>query len=384
MGVKALRIGLATSALLLCGIVIAVPGAAVGSLGRWGTDHCAHYGAAIVFWHEGLRVFDTPLRALCADRTPAGLAFAAATEEPDRYVCEKPSGRPFIMNWQAYPRPYPPGALLYAAPEALLFTHTSLSVYAIDRVAIVKDILVGHLLVLVLLEMVLIGGWSAFVLVPLVYAGVVPWAAAGFYDPIAVLFVCWAIRGLDRDRPLDALAALSVAAFLHFRALWYVPLGIVAVARLRAQPVVLRSRRGLALLAVTILALAGTLVALRLVGPFLGTFPRTNPALLTRPSVMTAVYLVLVAGVCACLAQQRQWLLVALVAWQALVIGVTRQAQFWHPMWLLPLLAIARWKQARWPTLLALVILIVGVAQLVYGTPAMVGRFLHDVVTLDV
>ncbi|HSN28291.1 MAG TPA: hypothetical protein VLT45_18525 [Kofleriaceae bacterium] len=331
-----------------------------------------------MFWHVGLRVFDTPMRELCVERTSAGLAFERATGLPDNYVCEWPGDRPMVMNWQAYPRPYPPGALLYAAPEAVLYAHTSLSLYVVDRIAIVKDLLVGHLLVLVLLE--LLAGWQ-LLLSPLVYAGVVPWAAAGFYDPIAVLLVCWAIVRLERERPLDALACLAGAAFLHFRAIWYVPLGVVALARLRASPGELRSRRGILLVAIGLVAVAGALLALRLAGPSLGTFPRTNPALLTRPSLATLGFVVLAIAACATLAHHRQWLLVALVAWQALVIGLTRQAQFWHPMFLLPLLALGR--RARWPVVIAIVAWIVGVA-ILDGTPAMVVRFVHDVATLNV
>jgi hypothetical protein len=379
---RALRIALAGSALLLCVAVIAVPGTPVGSLGRWGTDHCAHYGASVMFWHHGLAIFDTPMRDLCGARTPEGLAFAAYMEVPDRYVCERPGERPLVINWQAYPRPYPPGALVVAAPEALLYTHTALSVYAVDRIAIVKDILVGHLLVLVLLEMLLAGGdwrrWS-IVLVPVVYLGVVPWAAAGFYDPIAVACVCWAIGRLERDRPLDALGLLSLAAFLHFRAIWYVPLGIVTVAKLRVAD--LRTWRA----ALAALLLGAAVLALVLVGPYLGDFPHTNPILLTRLKASAARidYLVLIALVLACLLLQRQWLLATLVAWQGMVIGITAQTQFWHPMWLLPLLAVARWKRARWPTIAALLLLMIGVARIVYKTPPMIASFASDVIHLN-
>lgn len=383
MGIRALRIGIAASALLLCLIIVAAPGTPLGSMGRWGTDHCAHYGEAIMFWHHGLAIYDTPTRELCAERSPEGLRFERATGLPDTYICEEPGVRPFIMNWQAYPRPYPPGALLYATPEALLYAHTSLSLSAVNRIALVKDVVVGHLLVLVLLEMVL-AAWPAWaiLLVPVVYLSVVPWTVAGIYDPISVLCVCLAVGRLDRERPLDALALLSLAALLHFRAIYYVPLGLVTLADVRRAPAVLRTRRGIVLAAGAVLALAAALVVLRLVGPFLGSFPRTNPVMRSHTSL--ALFVALVLGVVAVLVRARQWLLLALVAWQALIIGATRQAQFWHPMFLLPLLAIAGTRRARWPVLVAIVVLIVGVSQLVDGAPVMIARFFHDVVTLNV
>ena len=374
---RALRIGLAGSALVLCLIVVVLPGAPVGSLGRWGTDHAAHYGASVMFWHHGLAVFDTPMRDLCGPRTPVGLAFADDMQVPDRYVCERPGERPLLINWQAYPRPYPPGALVVAAPEALLYAHTSLSAYTIDRISVVKDILVGHLLVLVLLEM-LLAAWArwALVLVPVVYLGVVPWAAAGFYDPLAVLCLVWAIARLERERPLDALLFLSLAAFLHFRAIWYVPLGVVTLAKLRARD--LRTwRAGLAAL-----LLGAAVLALALVGPYLNDFPHTNPILLTRLklSVARIDYVALVVLVLACLLLQRQWLLATLVAWQGVLVGLTVQTQFWHPMFLLPLLAVARWKRAKWPTLAALLLLIAGVARIVFKTWPMIAAFASDVI----
>jgi hypothetical protein len=379
---RALRIGLAGSALVLCLIVIAVPGAPVGSLGRWGTDHCAHAGASVMFWHHGLAVFDTPMRDLCGPRTPAGLVFADDMQVPERYVCERPGERPLLINWQAYPRPYPPGALVYAAPEALLYTHTSLSAYTIDRVSVVKDILVGHLLVLVLLEMLLVGwsSWWAVVLVPVVYLGVVPWAAAGFYDPLAVLCLVWAVTRLERDRPLDALLFLSLAAFLHFRAIWYVPLGVVTLAKLRVGD--LRSWRAV----VAALLLGAAVLALVLVGPYLNDFPHTNPILLTRlkPSVARIDYVALFVLVGACLLMQRQWLLATLVGWQGAIIGLSVQTQFWHPMFLLPLLAVARWKRARWPTLAALLLLIAGVARIVFKTWPMIAAFASDLVHTNI
>lgn len=378
---RALRIGLASSALLLCLFVIAVPGAPAGSIGRWGTDHLAHYGASVMFWHHGPRVFDTPMQDLCGPRTPAGALFAEEMQVPDRYVCERAGERPLVINWQAFPRPYPPGALLYAAPEAVLYAQTSLSAYVIDRIAIVKDILVGHLLVLVLLEMLLAESrrWAAL-LVPVVYLGVVPWAAAGFYDPIAVLCIVWAIARLERDRPLDALLFLSLAAFLHFRAIWYVPLGVVTLAKLRGAE--LRTRRGVVVLGGSALLLGAAVLALVLVGPSLGDFPHTNPIL--KGGAACIDYVVLIALVLACLLLQRQWLLATLVGWQAIVIGLTVQAQFWHPMFLLPLLAIARWKRARWPTVVALVLLIAGVARIAYRTWPLIAAFAGDLVHANI
>jgi hypothetical protein len=393
--VKALRNTLAVSAVVLSLVVLLVPGSPTASIGRWATDHYSHYSASILFWHRGLAVYTTPMRIECAKPSETSLAFAHQLQlDPDN-VCDLPERageRPLVINWSDMPRPYPPGALLYAAPEAVLYAQTSLSVRTINRITIVKHLLAGHLLVYVLLAM-LFGGpddddrkrWRsvAFFIGPFVYFTVIPYAMAGFYDSIAIVCVCWAIQRLERDQPLPALGFLSLAAFLHFRAIWYVPLGLVTLAALRRPEhrAELRTRRGVALLAASAVLLALAAFSLVLVGPYLPLFPHNNPVLFSTLGAMTPAQLdivAIVAVVCGYLAWDRQWLLLALVSWIFVVIGMTVQAQKWHPMFLLPLLAVARWKRVRAPVIVALVLLVIGIARVVYNSTAMPGVFLGE------
>ena len=55
----------AASAVALSLYLLVVPGRPAASLGHWSSDHYAHYGAAILFWHRGLDVFRRPIRELC-------------------------------------------------------------------------------------------------------------------------------------------------------------------------------------------------------------------------------------------------------------------------------------------------------------------------------
>lgn len=388
---KLLRHALGVSAIVLSLVVLLVPGSPTASIGRFATDHYSHYCASILAWHRGLAVYTTPVRLVCAKSSMESRAFAEQLELDPENVCDLPerSGkRPLVINWSDMPRPYPPGAFLYAAPEAVLYAHTGLSVRTINRLTIIKHLLAGHLLVYVLLAM-LFGGeddadrrrWRgvAFFIAPFVYFTVVPYAMAGFYDSIAIVCVCWAIDRLRRDENVAALGFLSLAAFLHFRAIWYVPLGVLALARLRRTP--WRTRRGLTVVAGSVVLLAGAAVSLALVSPYLTLFPPNNPILVSTlgnltPAQLDIIAMVLVIG--GYLAWEKQWLLLVQMAWIVLVIALTVQAQRWHPMFLLPLLALARWKRARGPTIVAIVLLIIGTARIVYNSTAMPGVFLGE------
>ena len=387
--IPVLRVVLAVSAAFLCLYVLIAPVSPTASIGKFCTDHYSHYSAAVLAWDRGVAVYTTPMRLTCAKTSPASLAFAADLGlDPDN-LCDLPERageRPLVINWSMLPRPYPPGALLYAAPEALLYAHTDLSVRTINRLTILKHILVGHLLVLALLAM-LFGGeegerWRgvAFFIAPLVYFTVIPYAMAGFYDAIAIVCIVWAVQRLERDQPVHALALLSLSAFLHFRAIWYLPLGLVTLWRVRKAP------KPVWLLVVSGVLLAAAALSLVLVGPYLTMFPHNNPVLLAdttgSPAQLDFFAMVIVIG--GYLAWERRWLLLAQVTWIELVIGLTVQAQKWHPMFLLPLLAIAKWQRARGPVLVALVLLIIGLARIVYNSTAMPGVFLGELIRVHI
>jgi hypothetical protein len=133
-------------------------------------DSVSHFGHVLLFARYGFDVYKRPSKGFCHARdTPEAHAYAKASNVPDCDICEATGAtgtRPFFVNWQDFPQPYPPGSLLYSAPEAWLFAHTNAS-----------------------------------------------------------LGVCY----LSRKRGADALLALSIAVFLHYRALWYAPLFAVAL-----------------------------------------------------------------------------------------------------------------------------------------------------------
>lgn len=388
-----LRTGLVAAAVVLSIYVLAMPASPTASLGRWDTDHYSHYCASILAWHRGIAVLNKPAFEMCTSASPASLALASRLEVPYEQVCDLPERagkRPLFLNWAFDPRPYPPGAWLVAAPEALLYAHTGIAFQTLNRLAIVKDLILGHLLVGVLLAY-LLGGeddeerrrWRsiAVLLVPLVYFSIVPFAITGIYDSIAIVCIVWAVVRFDRKQPLAALAFLALASFLHFRSVWYVPLGIYALLELRRDRRELASRRGKLLAVAAGVLLAISAFSLVLVAPFLGGFPHTNPILLWRLGGLVPAHInfILIAAVTlATLAWQRQFLMLVLVAWQLLVISTSVQAQGWHGMFLVPLLAVARWQRARPAAIAVILLLMIGIARVAYLEAAMPGAFFYQ------
>lgn len=390
---RTLAIAVASSAVLLSLLVALVPGSESGSLGRWNSDHYSHYSAVVLFWHRGLAIYDTPVRNLCDAAKPETLEFAEAHQIADDDMCEldeRAGERPLTINWSDFPRPYPPGQLLFHAPEALLYAHTDLSRYWINRLTVIKDILAGHLVVWLLLSALLLGPddddrrfWHGLapLVVPLVYFGIVPASVVGFYDPVSIACICLAISRMRDDKPIPALMWLSLALFLHLRASWYAPLGVACLLQLRSPQhrAEVATTRGKLALGVGMGALGLALITLTRIAPYLSRFPGTNKAMFVYAPLASASLdlLFLVAVVAVILVRERQWLLLVTILWQALVIGTTFQVQTWHGMFFVPLLALARWKRTRPIGTGAVLVFVVGVSRLVFTATPMPGMFLH-------
>lgn len=253
-----------------------------------------------------------------------------------------------MINWQGFPRPYPPGGVVYFLPEALIWEHTGATFRTVNRVTLVKLLVVGHL-AWVVLVMLLAGVRPravAWVVMAVGYSQLIYWSAVGIYDGLAVLLVLLCMLALQRGRGSLAILALSAACFAHFRALWYLPLlapGIGLVIFKRE----LRSRIGRipnpVLLVGAAVLLAATAYVFWILWPALKTFPPRNPVYYRKLALGSPVfmgYLVPTAGVALVLAMRRLWLALGLVAWMTVFFLRTPQIMTWHALFLLPILAL--------------------------------------------
>ncbi len=334
-------------------------------------DHWSHYGNAALFLSHGFDVYREPAVTWChSGPTPELATFRDKDHCPSDCHCNAPnsSRRPLCLAWQQWPQAYPPGMLLYFLPEALLYLHTSLSFSAVNLFSVLKGLAGAHLFLWVLLALLFApaeGGWEASAwlrwgLYGFVYLDVIKWTLEGFYDPIALFPMCLGIHYLSIRRSTNALVALATSLFLHYRALWYLPL--FAAAAFGA----LRERGGSSskgrfafqiALAALLIGLAG--FAFWLLLPTLFQYPHSNPgswkelAEWKEPSWSLLGVAVLVLGH---LAWERRWLLLATAAWQLVMVFRTLQIMPWHGLFLLPMLALARRSGGRGTTLAVLVL----------------------------
>jgi hypothetical protein len=354
MAIFDLRRGLVLSMLLLAGAVCAFSRLPSATLRGLGSDHYSHYGSAILFSYRGWDIYQRPVREICAPPTPADLAFARDNDISPEDLCELPERagkRPLVINWQAFPRPYPPGFLLYFAPEALLYEHTSISFHALNQLCIVQFLLAAHAALALLARAVLgprhvgpeahtAAGWACFAASYLV---LVRFSMMGFYDalPIALLFA--ATASAARERPGRALLWFGVACAVHFRAAWFLPFAAYGAHALwlRRREVSTRERVegavGLALCALVAALMLEMSGALR-------AFPRTNPfyfaaatSWLKRAGLIGAVLALLTAA-----AGPRRPLLPACGAWHLVMLAATPQMMPWHTQFLFGWLGVLR------------------------------------------
>jgi hypothetical protein len=327
------------------------------------TDHWSHYGRAALFYRHGFDVYRFPASRYC--KAPSD---AVARQLPPEAGCRwcvaagaSTAERPLCINWQGLRNAYPPGLVLYSLPEVLLLQHTSLSLRAINLFTVLKYLIVAHLLIWLLFKLVFQPPeddraepgerWLRYGLFGLFYLEILKWTLSGFYDPIAVCALFVGVWQLRRKRGVEAILALSAAVFLHYRALWYLPLFAFAGWTALRNREWHKGRGGaLAKLAASALVLGLSLYAFVLMAPGLKDFPGNSGVRLADLSLSKAASWNLVLPllpVLIYLARNRQAMLLSCVLWQLFMITNTFQVQGWHILFLLPMFGLARLEGKR-------------------------------------
>jgi hypothetical protein len=312
------------------------------------SDHYSHWSSAILFYHRGVAIYRQPLYKICPEVPAEGIYTLVAKGD----VCnipERAGERPLTTNWRQFPRPYPPGWLLWHAPAALLYEHTALSFYTINRLMVMRDLLAAHLAIAALAAILLLRrpgerrasgtvlAVRAFV-VALAGQELVRWSLLGYYDAIAVAAAIVGIMRLRDRRDPDAALWFALAMFLHYRAIWIcAPLLVLTLVRV--------DRGERAKLVAPLVLLLLTAGAFLLVRPALRTFPHTNPVFWFHFDRMNAEHWNLVVPLViafAFLLGTRAYLVAAVAVFQLYVVSRTLQVQPWHALSLIPLIALAR------------------------------------------
>jgi hypothetical protein len=311
------------------------------------TDHFSHMNAARLFLRFGDEIWRKPLIELL----PRPTAQQYALLPGDAKVCRDcpfiaPGWeKPVLQSWPQVVRFYPPGDLLLTAPVAALYHFTALSMTWANRLLLIVLLAAAHVGLFFLLDGLLARPEMRAVALLPAFLGVnvvLHWTLEGFYDAaiIAPLLLSW--RFLQQRRGLAAVVAFSVAAFLHFRAIYYVPWVIAAVAPLvRERQWRGWERRHWVAATVALCLCVTSLYTFSLVLPGLLKF-RSSPSPLLifgEPQVNLGVLaLGAMAGTLAVAAfvRARSWIDVAMVGWLALLLTIVRQSYAWYPVAVVP------------------------------------------------
>ncbi len=323
-------------------------------LSGWSTDHNSHVDAAVLFCYRGFDIYRKPMNALAA-RSESALAreYAAKYNWPADSIYDLPerAGRPpLLINGPTIPCPYPPGMLLYSLPEAILKEALGLSPKAVATLSLLKFLIVTHLLIWMFWGLLLeksdddARALAVWVILPLVYLESIAWALTGVYDAVALIALLLCVGSLRSKRGLESLLWYALAAFLHFRTLWFLPLFLAGL-RLFWKNREYRMSAGRDRL----MAVAGAIMlgvsawCFLTIYPFLAAMGTRNFFFFDGdlPSLARLCYLLVpMALIAAGLARDRAWLMLSCLAWTLVMVCRSPFVQMWHSLYLLPLLAM--------------------------------------------
>jgi hypothetical protein len=323
--------------------------------GRY-SDHYANWGSVALFAEHGFEIYKKPLSELCPPPSQSDLDQANVNHIPDSSICPiygKIFRRTVFINWPQYPRPYPPGFAIFFAPEALLFSLTELSFSNVNLITIMHFVFFAHIAFLVFLLCAffenIAGKWKCkpnpvwgFFILPFIFVELLSWSFQGQYDAVAVLFVVLSIWFAKRKEPVNGILAFSVAFFLHFRAIWWVPVIFFGFIRKHSRPVNLINI-GLKLM-LSLILLLSSLYVFYLLQPALHSYPVSNPQhfslILEEPIKRIFAFYVPTALILIFLAWSKSKYVYVGIIWQATMILQTPEVHEWHRLFLLPVFAL--------------------------------------------
>jgi hypothetical protein len=311
-----------------------------------------------LFTSTGIGIWTRPLldngRPLTEEERAALPAdLAPISPEDMRTLPGWPADKPFFTSWGEHPRFHPPGNMVLTAPVAMLYSWTSLSFSWANKLLILLFLVYAHITIYLLLKPGLaldrvnpIG----FLVVFVVYAECVHWALNGFYEPLVIAPLVLCGRYLYERRGLAAFVAYSAAAFMHFRALFLLPLGLYALYMIIDERDWENWKRKQYVGAAAGVFMAGwALFVFVLVWPYLRLLSGNVSVSLVSGSVNTSAaitFSIVMALVAAVFVYARAWLDLAILGCTALILVLLREAYPWDILsllaWLAPPVVIGR------------------------------------------
>ena len=204
------------------------------------SDHFSHMAATILFYDKGLDIYRFPVQKnLVQSKAEKDIDFAKENHlgTQELYINPvNPERPPLPVNWSFQIRPYPPGLYALLAPFAFCFHQEILSFKFLCQAIILMLLMVSLAATASLTHCALESPRErATTITRLVAAGLASywsclWALRGFYDVTALLLVYCALHFLYRRKWLDSLFWYCLAIFMHYRALYYLPVIAFSIA----------------------------------------------------------------------------------------------------------------------------------------------------------
>ena len=339
------------------------------------TDHLSDMNITRALATEGTVVWTRPLdelgRPLSNEQAEALPRDVAPYSGSARSLRGWPDDKPFLSSFDQLPSLSPPGGLLLTAPVAAAYHFTNLSFTDANQLLIASSLVFAHISLWIVLRTVIWRGPSTMGYLGwfILYGETIHMTLFGFSEAAVIgpLVLCgWA---LARRNGLAAAAWFAVAASLHFRALYFLPLLVFAlflIARDRAWKSWTAPQWLIAALTVVIGAL--TAITFFVVMPAFQDIRLTNDFhyenLLEHKdvAVMFALTVIVLAG---SFAFASSWTDVALIVWVAIMTLFVRESYPWNVLtllaWLaLPIAARAKERMVRDIRVAALLVIAMG------------------------
>ena len=194
------------------------------------TDHFSHMNTARAFTYAGVDIWREPLKDLGRPLTDEEIAALPSdvreAKRSVRAIPGWPADKPFVSSWSKNPRFHPPGELLVTAPVAATYHLTSLSFADANRLVIALFLVFAHLSLYIFfralreMEAGIVGFLGAFI----VYGETIHLTLEGFYEAVIIGPLILSALALRRRDGLAGTAWFTLAVFVHFRALFFLPL----------------------------------------------------------------------------------------------------------------------------------------------------------------
>lgn len=309
------------------------------------TDHFSHMSLTRMFAERGFDIYKTPRGDLGRELTEE--EFARLPEDLRtvgghvRAVDGWSLSKPFTSSWLEIPSFYPPGDLILFAPAAAIYSFTEISFTDANRLLIQLLLLYSHVTIFLMLFLAAKEerGPPVIALV-FSYAVIVHWTLEGFYDGGWIAPLLLVPFFLNRRNGVAALAAFSIAAFMHFRALFYLPWVVIAIWMIfKGEELRKIDGKKISLGAVTLITAAASSGVFFTVRPIMATHRMTSPFNPAADVFDLSSWLVLgivVLGGLLVFAIWGAWEEVAMLLWVTLLIRLLPEVNIWDSVAFVP------------------------------------------------